>query len=133
MALRRSAAQAGDDIWVTGVLGGPHVALRLMQGHVPPGCNNTAALLAQVRTSLEQPLPPVAFSQGLPGIAHAALDISDGLLQDLGHILKASGCGAQLFSITCPSIRPWPDCRRRGKKRLRWAAAMSISYVLRPL
>lgn len=102
LALRRSAAQAGDDIWVTGVLGGPHVALQLLQGRVPPGCNNTAALLAQVRASLEQPSPPIAFSQGLPGLAHAALDISDGLLQDLGHILKASRCGAQLFYDNLP-------------------------------
>src|SRR3546814_12721477 len=47
-------------------------------------------------TALERPLPPWRFAQALAGVAHAALDISDGLLQDLGHILQASACGAEL-------------------------------------
>lgn len=91
-ALRRSAAQAGDDIWLTGTLGAPDIALRLLQKRLPAD----AALLAAVRPSLEQPSPPWAFAQRLVGVAHAALDISDGLTQDLGHILAASRCGAEL-------------------------------------
>jgi thiamine-monophosphate kinase len=91
-ALRRSAAQVGDDIWVTGSLGGADIALRLLQGRLPA---NTR-LLEQVRSHLEWPQPPCLFGAALAGVAHAAIDLSDGLLQDLGHILKASGCGAHL-------------------------------------
>lgn len=92
LALRRDAALPGDDIWVTGTLGAPHVALQLLLGQwaSQPG------LLAATRESLERPQPPFLFAQSLPGLAHAALDISDGLVQDLGHILKASQCGAIL-------------------------------------
>lgn len=91
-ALKRSAAQPLDDIWITGTLGGADIALRLLQGRLPlnPG------LLRQVRGYLELPQPPCLFGADLAGIAHAAIDISDGLLQDLGHILKASGCGANI-------------------------------------
>lgn len=91
-ALKRSAAQAGDDIWVTGTLGSADIALRLLQGRLPldPG------LLRQTRRFLERPQPPCLFGAALAGVANAAIDISDGLLQDLGHILKASQCGAQI-------------------------------------
>lgn len=91
-ALKRSAAQPGDDVWVTGSLGAAHVALELLQGQHPQHIN----LLEALRPWLERPQPPVAFGSELPGLANAAIDISDGLLQDLGHILKASGCGADL-------------------------------------
>lgn len=91
-ALRRDAACPGDDIWVTGSLGAPHIALQLLLGQAPP----QPALLAATRQSLERPEPPWQFAQNLAGLAHAALDISDGLLQDLNHILTASQCGAVL-------------------------------------
>lgn len=91
-ALRRSAACVGDDIWVTGTLGAADIALRLLQNKLPAD----PALLAATRQALERPLPPWRFGQSLAGIAHAALDISDGLAQDLGHILEASRCGAEL-------------------------------------
>ena len=92
LALRRDAAQAGDDIWVSGTLGAAYVALRLLQGALPAD----PALLAATRPALERPLPPWQFAARLGGVAHAALDISDGLAQDLGHILDASRCGAEL-------------------------------------
>lgn len=89
-ALRRDAAKVGDDIWVTGVLGAPDIALRLLGGRLAPN----PELLAATRKALEQPMPRWRFGQHLVGVARAALDISDGLAQDLGHILKASGCAA---------------------------------------
>lgn len=98
LALRRTAAQPGDDIWVTGTLGAPDIALRLLQGRLP----ENAALLAASRTALEMPLPPWQFALSLAGVAHAALDISDGLAQDLGHILLASRCGATLDYASLP-------------------------------
>jgi thiamine-monophosphate kinase len=91
-ALRRDAAQAGDDIWVSGELGAADVAYRLLDGQYPAN----DALLAATRAALEWPQPQVALGMALRGIAHAAVDLSDGLLQDLGHILAASRLGARL-------------------------------------
>ncbi len=91
-ALLRCAASVGDDIWITGELGAADVALRLMQGRLP----FDETRLAATREALERPRPPWAFAPMLAGLAHAALDISDGLLQDLGHIAAASACAARL-------------------------------------
>ncbi|TAL90084.1 MAG: thiamine-phosphate kinase [Candidimonas sp.] len=98
-ALRRNAARAGDDVWVTGTLGAADIALRLMLKTLPPN----PALLEAARPFLEWPAPPLEFGQKLAGVANAALDISDGLVQDLGHILKASGCGADLDYAALPA------------------------------
>lgn len=97
-ALRRSAALVGDDIWLTGTLGAPDVALRLLQGRLTAN----PALLDATRPYLEKPQPPWDFAQRLVGVAHAALDVSDGLVQDLGHILTASVCGAELQYDSLP-------------------------------
>lgn len=93
LALRRSTARIEDDIWVSGYLGAPDIALALLQGRLP----DDPDLLAATRPALERPMPPWQFATQLCGVANAALDISDGLAQDLGHILKASACGADLY------------------------------------
>lgn len=91
-ALLRRGAQPGDDIWVSGSLGDARLALDalLRQHALPP------AVLSQARQRLEQPTPRVALGMALRGIASSCLDISDGLLGDLGHILEASGVGARI-------------------------------------
>ncbi len=61
-----------------------------------------ARLLADTRLRLERPEPRVGLGQALVGVAHAAIDVSDGLLQDLGHILAASGCAASLQADALP-------------------------------
>ena len=97
-ALRRDGARDGDDIWVSGELGAADVAYRLLDGQYPAD----AALLAATRGALEWPEPQVALGLALRGIANAAIDLSDGLLQDLGHILAASRAGACLRFADLP-------------------------------
>lgn len=91
-ALRRDAACVGDDIWISGSLGEARLGLA--------GCRNEmmldAATLSAAVMRLHQPMPRVALGIALRGLANAAIDISDGLAGDLGHILARSGVGATL-------------------------------------
>lgn len=94
LALKRSAAQAGDDIWVSGTLGDARLALEVFRG----GLALDASAFTRVRARLERPTPRLALGLALRGVAHAAADVSDGLSGDLGHILAASGVGATLHA-----------------------------------
>ena len=89
-ALLRSGARAGDDVYVSGTLGDARLALEALRGSIAL----PADLLAQALQRLERPTPRIALGQALRGVASAALDLSDGLMGDLRHILKASGVGA---------------------------------------
>ena len=91
-ALLRSGARPGDDLWVSGSLGDARLALDALLGQttLPPG------VLAGAQQRLEAPTPRVALGMALRGIASSALDISDGLVGDLGHILAQSGVGATI-------------------------------------
>lgn len=97
-ALRRSGAQAGDEIWVSGKLGDAALALAHLQGRVVLPENDLAACAK----ALHQPQPRVELGLALRGIASSAIDISDGLLGDLGHILDASQVGAQIDVAAVP-------------------------------
>ena len=79
-----------DSLYVSGTLGDARLALEALRGtlELPP------QVLAQARTRLETPSPRVALGLALRGIASSAIDLSDGLLGDLGHILESSGVGA---------------------------------------
>lgn len=91
-ALRRDAAKLGDDIWISGSLGDARLALAAYRNEL--NLDPTQHLQAAQR--MHQPTPRIALGIALRGIAHAALDISDGLSGDLGHILTASRVGAQI-------------------------------------
>ncbi len=91
-ALLRSGARAGDDLWVSGTLGDARLALEVFRGTLLVD----AAVFEAARRRLEQPEPRVALGLALRGVASAAIDVSDGLLGDLGHILKRSQVGASV-------------------------------------
>ncbi|MFP5442827.1 MAG: thiamine-phosphate kinase [Betaproteobacteria bacterium] len=91
-ALLRSGARPGDDIYVSGTLGDARLALEALLDHTPL----PADVLARARQRLERPTPRVALGLALRGVASSAMDVSDGLLGDLSHILKASGVGASI-------------------------------------
>ena len=100
-ALLRSGAQPGDDIYVSGTLGDARLALEALQGRIALA----PEVLAAARLRLEAPTPRVALGLALRGLASSALDVSDGLLGDFGHILRASGVGACIdTSITLKLI-----------------------------
>ena len=89
-ALLRSGARAGDELWVSGLLGDARLALEVFRGSVAlPGEQFQA-----VRRAMEQPQPRVALGMALRGVATSAIDLSDGLLGDLGHVLRRSNVGA---------------------------------------
>ena len=97
-ALLRSGAQAGDDLWVSGTLGDARLALEVFRGTVSlPG-----EAFERVRLAMECPQPRVALGLALRGLAHSAIDISDGLLGDLGHILQRSAVGARVHLPALP-------------------------------
>jgi len=91
-ALLRSGARPGDELWVSGTLGDARAALEVFRGMLDvPG-----DAFISLRRAMELPEPRVALGQRLRGIASSAIDVSDGLLGDLGHVLRRSAVGARL-------------------------------------
>jgi len=99
-ALLRSGARAGDDIFVSGTVGDARLALEVFRGKL----SLPETVFRRCRNRMEQPTPRVALGIGLRGVASAAADISDGLLGDLGHILRQSGVGARLQVDPCERL-----------------------------
>jgi thiamine-monophosphate kinase len=95
-ALHRRGARIGDDIWVSGSVGDGALGLRVLQGKL------TADSEGHLARRYRLPEPRLALGQALRGVARAAMDVSDGLVQDLGHLCRAAGCGAEIMADAVP-------------------------------
>ncbi|MBW4936422.1 thiamine-phosphate kinase [Marinobacter sp. F4206] len=120
--LRRSGAQAGDLVCVSGTLGDAGAALDYLGEQQP------SADVKVVLDRYHHPHPRLALGQALSGIASSAIDISDGLLADLGHILEASGVGATIDLSVIPLSRAL--CRLKGEKALEFGLHAGDDYEL---
>ena len=102
-ALRRDGAKVGDEIWVSGILGAAALGLAQLKNILPE--NTLSAEEKQTCiNALQAPQPRVALGLALEDIAHSAIDISDGLLADLGHIVERSTLGANLYWEHVPHV-----------------------------
>jgi thiamine-monophosphate kinase len=111
-ALLRSGAKPGDDVYVSGTLGDARLALEVFRGHVVLD----GVSFERVRIAMERPQPRVALGLALRGIATSAIDVSDGLLGDLAHVLRRSNVGAELQVDAMPcsdDLRALPAALQR--------------------
>ena len=95
-ALHRRGARIGDEIWVSGSIGDAALGLRVLQGKL------TSDAEGHLARRYRLPEPRSALGQALRGVARAAMDVSDGLVQDLGHLCRAAGCGAEIAAAALP-------------------------------
>lgn len=99
MEVRRSGAKPGDLVWVSGTIGDALLGLKLLRGAYPGlAPQHRAFLIRRFRI----PDPRMGLGSGLPGVAHAMIDVSDGLLADLGHICETSQVAAVVELATLP-------------------------------
>ncbi len=108
-ALRRSGARAGDSIYVTGTLGDAALALLSRQG-----IYSSEAGMLELEQRLDRPQPRLRTGLSLVGIASSAIDISDGLISDLGHICEQSGVGARIELAKIPVSTGVEEYLRHG-------------------
>lgn len=121
-ALMRQGAQPGDGVFLTGTLGDAGLGLQLTQGKIATASISTTVQDALV-ARLEYPMPRIEAGLALGGLATSAIDISDGLVADLGHILTASGVGADIAIEHIPlsaayraldPVPPWQQAVNAG-------------------
>ncbi|WP_158783329.1 thiamine-phosphate kinase [Pantoea sp. BAV 3049] len=125
-ALKRSGARPGDWIYVTGTLGDSAAGLALLQHHMK--INDPVAHEALIKRHL-RPMPRILQGQALRDLATSAIDLSDGLISDLHHILKASDCGARLNLDALPLSKVMKQ-HFEPDQALRWALSGGEDYEL---
>ncbi|HFZ8993908.1 TPA: thiamine-phosphate kinase [Citrobacter freundii] len=125
-ALKRSGAKPGDWIYITGTPGDSAAGLAILQDRLQVADKTDADYFLQRHL---RPTPRILHGQALRDLASSAIDLSDGLISDLGHILKASGCGAHIDLDTMP----WSAAMTRHaepEQALRWALSGGEDYEL---
>jgi len=129
-ALRRDKAVPGDDIWVSGSLGDARLALAALRNELVNGLRLALSpeQLKQALHCLHRPTPRLALGIALRGAAHAAIDISDGLGGDLGHILERSNCGATI-NIDALPVGPALQMQSMAVRRA-WSLSGGDDYEL---
>lgn len=123
-ALLRNGAKVGHDIYVTGSIGEARAGLHLLQGHW--SCANTP-LRAHLIRRLEAPTPRLTIGHHLRGVASSAVDLSDGLRGDLGHVLAASQVGARIDGSALLQTAPrlWLNSELQH-----WSAPQQIAFAM---
>jgi len=106
LALRRDGARAGEDVWLSGSTGDAALALAHLRGRVRLGDAAERHCFAR----LDAPLPLVELGRRLRGVATSAIDVSDGLVADLGHIVERSALGAEVWLDALPRSRALAEC-----------------------
>jgi thiamine-monophosphate kinase len=125
--ISRGGAQVGNDLYVTGTLGDSALALQLLKNKPP---HSKRASVAYLLSRHHQPTPRLAAGAILAKerLATAMIDVSDGLLQDLGHICEASGVSATIFEEQIPLSSPYRALA--GREGIRYALAGGEDYEL---
>jgi thiamine-monophosphate kinase len=124
-SLLRSNAQVGDHIFVTGPLGDGAGALAVIKKELEVG----KSAFNYFMDHYYRPQPQITIGQHLGGVAHAAIDISDGLVADLGHICEQSGVGAEILVEHLPLSEPLSKLAKT-EQALGWALAGGDDYQL---
>lgn len=106
LALRRDGAKVGDEVWLSGCTGDAALAL----AHLNDRLRLSGAALAHCLARLHSPVPCVALGLALRGLASSAIDVSDGLIADLGHIGERSGAAVELRYADVPRSRAFAAC-----------------------
>ncbi len=125
-AIKRSGARPGDWIYVTGTPGDSAAGLAILQHRLQVSDANDSNYLVQRHL---RPTPRVLHGQAMRGLANAAIDLSDGLISDLGHILNASECGARIDL----DALPYSEAMKRhvdAEQAVRWALSGGEDYEL---
>ncbi|MBJ5389048.1 thiamine-phosphate kinase, partial [Salmonella enterica subsp. enterica serovar Typhimurium] len=126
-ALKRSGAKPGDWIYVTGTLGDSAAGLAILRGDFRVGSWGDADYL--VKRHL-RPTPRILQGQALRDLASSAIDLSDGLISDLGHILQASNCGARIDLEALPDSEELWGHANDPEQKLRWMLSGGEDYEL---
>lgn len=109
-ALRRAGARVGDDLWVSGTIGDSAIGLKLVTGGLADAGDDAGFLAGRYRL----PQPRTTLGPALIGLATAALDVSDGLVQDAGHLARRSAVALQIEAAAVPvsaPVRRWIDSK----------------------